>query len=96
LGDIMVEMTTQLGDNGELIVDQHLINQSDKLVSFNCLLFAPDRRRQRLQVLNAGRGRTTNRFVLPNGKELIEKSLWLRAEEIGGVRILNYRTTATP
>jgi hypothetical protein len=96
LGDIMIEASTQLGENGELMVEQHLINETDQAPSFNCLLFAPDRRRQRIQVFNAGRGRTTSHFVLPDGAGLVGKTIWLRAEEIGGARILNHRVTVTP
>jgi hypothetical protein len=37
-----------------------------------------------------GRERTTLKFVLSEGEELIGKKLWIRAEEIGGFRVLNY------
>ena len=67
---------------------------SERFVSFNCLLFAPDRRRERRQVFHLGQGRTTNIFVLPNGRELIGRTLWVRAEEIGGSRILNHHIVA--
>ncbi len=89
LDDVQVEMTSGV-KNGSLIVEQHLMNLSDKPLSFQCVLFAPDRRRQTRQVLNLGRERTTLKFVLPEGEELIGKKLWLRAEEIGGSRVLNY------
>lgn len=90
-GDITIEPIAHLNERGELIVEQHLSNDSDAFVSFNCMLYAPTRRRQRQQVLNLSRGRDTKTFVLSDGKELIGKTLWLRAEEIGGSRILNYR-----
>jgi hypothetical protein len=94
LGDIVVELESQLDDQGNLVIQQHLINNTKMNVSFNCLLFVPDRRRERRQVFFAGQGRTTNRFVLPNGRELIGKTLWLRAEEINGARILNEKIVA--
>lgn len=89
LGDVMITLETRLDEEGNLVVEQHLINNTDKLVSFNCLLYAPGRRRDKRQVFNLGRGKSTNNFVLPNGQELLGKTLWLRAEEYGGTRILN-------
>jgi hypothetical protein len=94
LGDIGVELDTRLDDQGNLIVEQRLINNQDSPISFNCMLFAPGRRRDKRQAFNLNRGMTTNIFVLPNGHELLGKMLWLRAEEIGGARILNDRIVA--
>jgi len=58
------------------------------------VLFPPDRRRETRQVPHLGRERTTVSFVLPEGEQLIGKKLFLRAEEIGGSRVLNYTLTA--
>jgi len=93
LDDVQVEMTSGL-KNGALIVEQHLMNLSDKPLSFQCVLFAPNRRRETRQVINLGRERTTLKFVLPEGEQLIGNKLWLRAEEIGGSRVLNYTLVA--
>ncbi|HEY2410756.1 MAG TPA: hypothetical protein VGI40_00855 [Pirellulaceae bacterium] len=93
LDDVQVERTAGL-KNGALIVEVHLANLSDRPLSFQCVLFAPDRRRQTRQVINLGRDRITLKFVLPDGDELIGKKLWLRAEEIGGSRVLNYTIDA--
>jgi len=91
LGDVVLALSAQLNERGELVVEQRLFNKSDKFVSFNCLLYAPSRRRMRHQVLDQPRGRNDRTYILPNGKELLGKPLWLRAEEIGGDRILSYR-----
>ncbi len=56
---------------------------------------APERRRERQQVFNLGRGRTTVTYVLPNGNQLLGQQIWFRAEEIDGDRILNDFTIAT-
>ncbi len=96
LGDVEITMSTWLDDRDRLIVEQHLTNKTAKKVSFNCLLFAPNRRRLRRQVFQLGAGNITNTFVLPNGRELLGKTLWLRAEEVGGSRLLNYRVVAEP
>ena len=94
LGDVEVNLSSQLDEDGNLIVEQVLINKTAQFVSFNCLLIAPDRKRQRRSVYNLGRGRTENTFVFPDGQELIGSKLWLRAEEIGGARVLNHHITA--
>jgi hypothetical protein len=93
LGDVDIELSASLDEYGNLVVQQILTNKTDEFVSFNCLLFVPGRRRERRQVFNLGRGRTTNVFVLPRGSELVGSTLGLRAEEIGGARILNQHLT---
>lgn len=94
LGDIELELETHLDEYGNLVVDQHLTNKTDRFVSFNCLLFVPNRRRERRQIFELGRGRQTTRFVIADGEELIGLTLGLRAEEIGGARVLNHRIVA--
>ena len=93
LDDVQVEMTSQL-KTGSLVVEQHMTNLSDRPLSFQCVLFAPGRRRETRQILNLGRERTTLTFVLPDGEQLVGKKLFLRAEEIGGSRVLNYTLLA--
>lgn len=89
--DLFITSTASLAENGNLVVEQVFTNQTDEFVSFNCLLFAPNRRRERVQVLTLGRGRHTATFILPRGAELMGQTLLLRAEEIDGDRVLNYR-----
>lgn len=96
LGDVIAELDTWLNDDGKLIVEQHLMNQTDELLDFNCYLFAPGRRRMRIQVFDIGPGRVTHTFALQNGKELIGKSIWLRVEELSSGRLQNYHVTAEP
>jgi hypothetical protein len=94
LEDVRIELSTKLREDGALIVEQQLINFSDQPVSFQCLLFPPGRRREIRQVINAGDAPYTTTYVLPRGAELIDKRITLRAEEIGGVRVLNHAVTA--
>jgi hypothetical protein len=96
IGDVEIETATRLNDDGELVVEQTFINQSDDFVSFNCLLFAPDRRRERVQVMNLGPGRHSASYLLPRGEELLGQTLLLRAEEIDGDRVLNSRVVPQP
>lgn len=94
LGDVFVEIVTQLNDRGELEVHQQFVNETDARVSFSCQLFAPDRRRIKSRVFDLGRGTDVKIYRLPEGKQLLGKTLWLRAEEMDGPRNLNYRFVA--
>ncbi len=93
LDDVQVEITSRM-KNGALLVEQHLTNLSSQPLSFQCVLFAPGRRRETRQVTNLGRDRASLVFVLPRGEDLVGQKLWLRVEEIGGARVLNYTPTA--
>ncbi|WP_347246022.1 hypothetical protein [Thermogutta sp.] len=94
LGDVYIEVSTRLDESGDLVVQQVFVNETEYPVSFRCELFAPDRRRQFMFIREQGPGRTVHQYRFSRGKELIGKTLWLRAEEIGGSRTLNYRITA--
>ncbi len=96
IGDVEMEVVSRLTDTGELEVEQRITNHTDESVSFNCSLFVPDRRRLRAQFLDLGRGQGTQTFRLRDGSELIGQTLWLRAEEIGGQRVLSNRFKAEP
>ncbi len=93
LGDVTMEVSTRIDDDNMLIVEQRITNISDKVMDFKCLLYAPNRRRQRNQVFRLARGQDVKLYYYPNGRELVGESLWLRAEEINGQRILNHRFT---
>ena len=84
-------------DAANVIIAQMLFlsnEDSKKPISFRCELFAPDRRRRKTEVVGLGQGRDVRTYRLPDGEQLIGKTLWLRAVEIGGPRILNYRFVA--
>lgn len=91
LGDVKVETDTRLDESGALEVDQRFINTTDQAVNFRCHLYTPERRRQTTQVVNLGKGEDRKTYRLSDSKSLLGKTLWLRAEEIGGPRIMNYR-----
>ena len=94
-GDVYVKLITRLDERGELQVEQQLVNDTEDPVSFQCHLRAPDRRRQKTQIIGLSRGQDVYTYRFLEGAELIGKTLWLRAKEIGGTRILNYRFVAT-
>ena len=89
--DITAHVNTRLNDHGELEIEQRLVNDTDKVVSFKCFLYIPDRLPVVTQVVEQGRGTDTKSYRLPNGNELIGKTLLLRCDEIAGQRIINYR-----
>jgi hypothetical protein len=91
LNDVYIEIDARINSRGELEVQQEFINETDRKVTFRCELYAPDRRMLTTQVADFGPGRVTRTYRLPKADELIGKTLWLRAAEIGGPRVLNYR-----
>jgi hypothetical protein len=94
LADVAIEMTSRLRDDGLLEVTQTLSNFTDKPVGFQCVLFPPGRRRETRQVIAAPQGQTPLLFLLDDGESLLGQKLTLRAEELGGGRLLNYSLTA--
>lgn len=90
-GQVDIETTTRLEEDGALIVEQRMVNHSPQLVDFKCLLHAPGRRRQRMQVFRLGDSPDSKTYRYPDGAQLIGAELWLRAEEVNGVRVLNHR-----
>ena len=89
--DMRIEITTRIDSHGNLAVQQRLINETDEPVSFRCNLYAPGMRRTRWQVMNLGRGDDVHVYSLPDGAQFLGHTLWVRAEEIGGPRVLSYR-----
>lgn len=95
-GQVELETTTRLEEDGTLVVEQRMVNNSPKLVDFKCLLFAPGsgRRRQRLQVFRLGASPDVKVYRYPDGEQLLGTELLLRAEEVDGSRVLNHRFVA--
>jgi hypothetical protein len=94
LGDVAMEVSTWLDEDGRLVIEQQFINRSQEPVSFLCQLFAPGRPRVRRPVLDLNQGRTSIVYHLSNGESLLGQTLILRAEEINGDRALNHRFEA--
>jgi hypothetical protein len=94
LGDVYIEVKTRLNPENLLEVEQRFVNTTEQPVNFRCELFAPDRRRLMVNVLNQDAGQNTHVYRLENGRELLDKTLWLRATEIDGPRVLSYHFMA--
>lgn len=94
LGEVYLEVRSQLNRKGDLEVQQWLYNSTGGKVSFRCQLFAPDRARQQTDVMDLPPGHDVKTYLLPKGSELMGRTLWIRAEELGGRRTLNHQFVA--
>lgn len=92
-GQIELETNTRLEEDGTLVVEQRMVNFNPSLTDFKCQLYAPGRRRQRVQVTQLGENADLKVYRYPNGADLIGAEFWLRAQEIDGARVLNHRFT---
>ena len=86
---LRIETGTQL-KGGQLLVHVTLINESTEEADVSLDLFAPDRRRKRLQVVNVKSGRVQRTFAVDNAAQL-RGGMVLRAKELKGEHTLNYR-----
>jgi hypothetical protein len=90
--DIEVELSYEVDPDGNLVIRQDLVNNTEKTLDFECTMFAPDRVHVRQQMLQIPPGRVTRYYRLPNAAELKGKTVWLRCEQLDTGRFLNYRT----
>ena len=91
LGDVDLRAAARLNPRGELEVRQTMVNTGKQAADFRCELFAPGRRRQASEVIALGQTPDEKLYRLPEGWKLLGKTLWLRAAEDRGERILNFR-----
>ena len=61
------------------------------MLNFTCSLFVPNSRRQKKLVTKLGNGKSQKKYYLPNADEIRGHKIWLRAEQVDGRRVLNYR-----
>lgn len=94
--DLELAVTTRLNAAGELEVEQRLANAGAEPLSFRCELFVKGRKRQQSAVLDREQGEDVQLYRLRDGRALIGETIWLRAEEIGGTRVLNAQVVAEP
>ena len=95
LGDLRLDSMTRLNDQGDLVVQQRIVNNTSSPASFRCHLHMPGQPRIRAQLDHLGPGEHTFTYKFPNGRQFIGQTLWIRAEEIGGSRVLSHRFLAT-
>lgn len=91
MGDIKIEVSTHFDDDGSLVVEQRMTNRTDEYVDFRCFLSPQTRRRKRSTVFRLGRGQDIQQYRFRDGRELIGEEFQLKAEELGGTRVLIHR-----
>lgn len=95
-----IRVTTRLiddGQNGTLRVKIEMVNHTNRLTNFDCLLFAGrDRQYERRVLVLPPRDTVSRSIDWPNGKELLGTRMWLRAIEQDGNRVINHSFEAKP
>eukprot|EP00913_Durusdinium_trenchii_P028278 g26506.t1 len=93
LGDVGMQVFDRVLKDGTLEIEQVITNniKADETLNFRCNLFVPNQQRQRRMVTKLGRGKDRKFYYLPNAEALRGKDLRLRAEQVNGNRVLNFR-----
>lgn len=96
MGDIQIEVKDRKLPDGRLELEQIITNGTSpvEILNFRCSLFAPGNKRQKQFVTKLGTGEDHKFYYLPDADELRGKKLWMRAEQVGGARVLNYHWIA--
>jgi hypothetical protein len=92
--DLTLDVKSHLDKEGTLIVEQTMTNSAARTTDFKCSLQAVGHRPQRRQVYRLGKNPDRKIYQIPNGRDLVGKELWLRLEEVNGLRTLKYRFIA--
>lgn len=93
LDDLTIEVIDRRLADGRLEIEQVVTNRTEPLekLDFRCSLFVPDARRQKLQITKLGHGTDRKLYYLPDAEQFKGRELWLRLEQDGGRRVLNYK-----
>ncbi len=93
LDDVQLEVLDRKLPDGRLEIEQIVTNRTrpPEQLDFRCSLFVPDVRRQKLQIRNLEQGTDRKFYYLPDADSFRGQELWLRLEQEGGRRVLNYR-----
>lgn len=95
-GDVTIELSSYLDDDGALIVQQRVINRVETPVTLKCHLFPQGRLPLRKQIVRLSNGSDVQVYRIEDGRDLIGTELSLRAQEIDGPRLLHYTFVAEP
>lgn len=93
LGDIVVNVIDKKIEGNVLEVEQIIVNNTSPLetLQFRCSLFIPSMKRMQRFITELKNGQDRKLYYIPNADSLKGKELWIRAEQVNGRRILNYR-----
>ncbi|NJK89560.1 MAG: hypothetical protein HC923_09270, partial [Myxococcales bacterium] len=70
-----IEAQTRLNEFDQLEVEQRIINNTDRELSFRCSLYVPGRRRTSVDLEHISQGQDSRTYVVPNGNSLIGQQL---------------------
>lgn len=88
---LIVQSSTRTVGRDDLVVEIEMTNTSNKIQSYDCLLFPPPGRRYQLRFITIPPGETVRRdFIWSGASELDGKTMLLRAVEQDGPGVLNY------
>jgi len=95
LGDVLLEVSDRKLADGRLEIEQIISNRTSppEVLNFRCNLAIPNRKRQKQTVIKLGNGEDHKFYYLADADALHGKKLRLRAEQINGRRVLNFRWT---
>jgi len=93
--DFTFETRYEINGNNELRLTLEVSNHQSVPLNFDCILLIPERPRARTQISGL-KEQITKTMTLENASDLIGKTLWLRCEQIGTNRVLNYRIEIRP
>jgi hypothetical protein len=93
MGDVELVVTTRRTPDGKLEIEQRITNNTEppEVLEFDCRLVIPGKVRQRHLVTRLGKGEDKRIYLIPGADSLKGETLWLRAEQVNGRRVLNYK-----
>lgn len=93
LGDVTIEVQERFLKDGSLEILQVIGNntQPPEVLSFRCSLFVFGRQRQIVKVTKLATGQSKKIYTVKDAQSLMGRDVWLRAEQIDGLRVLNLR-----
>ena len=93
LGDVVLSVVDSKLENGDLQIKQLIDNNTkpEERLTFECNLYVPARKRMQRVVTKLSHGRDTQIYVVPDAESLRGTEFQLRAEQVGGQRVLNLK-----
>ena len=94
LGDVVLQVIDRKDEeDGRLKIEQIISNRTSpvEILNFRCSLFVQGHKRQKRIVVKLGEGEDHQFYFVPNAEKLRGQEVWLRAEQIQGPRVLNYK-----
>lgn len=90
LGDVTIDVESKLLPSGSVEIRQKTANNTEETLTMNVSLYIPGQKRQRRRIANLQGGETnTITYRVPGADQLAGRTFRIRAEQIGGNRVLN-------